>query len=324
MRISQKQLLLEAESTGFRAEILEKVILLLNLLNLFSQDSLLKDKLVLSGGTALNLFVFDIPRLSIDIDLDYTGKIALEGMKIERPDVEDTIARIVKREGFSVEYKPVHHAGGKWKLQYQSILGGSGTLQVDVNFLLRVLLFPVQYLRPKYLVHPVVESFPVLDIHELAAGKLAALFSRTTSRDVFDSNQLLNSDKLSKEKLKFAFIVYGAFNRENWLEISPDKLKFPERNQFINEILSMLREDYFAEVEDKFEWADNLINDLKDKCRFLVDYSDKELEFLTSVIEHGEIIPSLLTSDSDLMHKIEIHPALQWKALNVRNFKAGL
>ncbi len=64
MKISPEMLAIEAEETGFRAEMLEKVAHLLGLLEALRSHPFLKDKLVLKGGTALNLFVFDVPRLS--------------------------------------------------------------------------------------------------------------------------------------------------------------------------------------------------------------------------------------------------------------------
>ena len=73
MRISPQKLSAEAESTGFRPDLLEKVAHLLGLLNAMQSHPFLKGKLALKGGTALNLFVFNVPRLSVDIDLNYVG-----------------------------------------------------------------------------------------------------------------------------------------------------------------------------------------------------------------------------------------------------------
>jgi predicted nucleotidyltransferase component of viral defense system len=56
MNLSKERLLLLSEETGFRSEILEKVILLMDLLSVISENSKLKDQFVLKGGTALNLF----------------------------------------------------------------------------------------------------------------------------------------------------------------------------------------------------------------------------------------------------------------------------
>ena len=73
MKISPEKLSAEAEATGFRPDVLEKVAHLLGLLNAMQSHPFLKGKLVLKGGTALNLFVFDVPRLSVDIDLNHVG-----------------------------------------------------------------------------------------------------------------------------------------------------------------------------------------------------------------------------------------------------------
>lgn len=80
MRISSEKLSAEGELTGFRPEVLEKVAHLLSLLDSFKSHPFLKGKLAIKGGTALNLFVFDVPRLSIDIDLNYVGAESREDM----------------------------------------------------------------------------------------------------------------------------------------------------------------------------------------------------------------------------------------------------
>ena len=73
MRISKERLSAEAGSTGFRPEILEKVLHLLSLLEALRSHPFLKGTLALKGGTALNLFLLDLPRLSVDVDLNYVG-----------------------------------------------------------------------------------------------------------------------------------------------------------------------------------------------------------------------------------------------------------
>ena len=60
-----------ARETGFIRDNLEKVIRLSNILEFLVSNDDLKGKVVLKGGTAINLTVFDMPRLSVDIDLDY-------------------------------------------------------------------------------------------------------------------------------------------------------------------------------------------------------------------------------------------------------------
>ena len=90
MNISPDKLVAEAEATGFRPDLLEKVAHLLGLLDAIQSHPFLKGKLVLKGGTALNLFVFDVPRLSVDIDLNYVGAEDRDGMLSERPNMTNT------------------------------------------------------------------------------------------------------------------------------------------------------------------------------------------------------------------------------------------
>ncbi len=104
MRLSAEKLAVEAESTGFRPDVLEKVAHLLGLLDTLQSHPFLKGKLVLKGGTALNLFVFDLPRLSVDIDLNYVGAENRNAMLEERPRIEQAVQAVFKREGYTVAY----------------------------------------------------------------------------------------------------------------------------------------------------------------------------------------------------------------------------
>ena len=107
MKISKERLLQESEATGFRLEIIEKVFHLLHLLESLFSHPFLKGRLALKGGTALNLFIFDLPRLSIDIDLNYIGSHQLEVMFEERPKIEEALRAVFGREGFAVRRFPV-------------------------------------------------------------------------------------------------------------------------------------------------------------------------------------------------------------------------
>src|SRR5260221_13513926 len=80
------------KATGFQADNLEKLLRLRELLTEFHKHPFLRDKLVLKGGTALNLFYLDLARLSVDIDLNYIAHIDREEMLRERPDIVKALA----------------------------------------------------------------------------------------------------------------------------------------------------------------------------------------------------------------------------------------
>lgn len=138
VKFSPETLVKQAEATGFRPDMLEKVGLLLQLLDAIRSHPFFKNKLVLKGGTTLNLFIFDVPRLSIDIDLNYVGAEDRGTMVAQRPKVEEALQAVFSREGYTVRRASTEHAGGKWQLRYPSAGGQVGNLEVDVNFMFRV------------------------------------------------------------------------------------------------------------------------------------------------------------------------------------------
>ena len=87
-----------------------------------------------------------------------------------------------------------------------------------------------------------VVGVPVLDLHELAAGKLAALLSRHASRDLYDAHQLLTRATLDPTRLRLAFVVYGAMNRKDWRTMTADDVGFTPA-EVERELLPTLRRE---------------------------------------------------------------------------------
>ena len=187
--LTREQLQLAAGEMGFPTDSLEKVWMLIRLLNSLVAHPFLGPRIALKGGTALNLFVFNLPRLSVDIDVNYIGAADRTTMMTERPKIDAALQQVVSRLGLTVKRAPDAHAGGKWRLSYMSALGRPAILEVDVNFMLRVPLWSPAKRDSFELINDRARKVPVLDHHELAAGKLAALLARGASRDLFDSRE---------------------------------------------------------------------------------------------------------------------------------------
>ena len=83
----------KSEQTGFVRYNLEKVYRLIDVLNFINNDPFLSGRLALKGGTAINLVFFDLPRLSVDIDLDYMIDCDRETMLVERKQIEETLTK---------------------------------------------------------------------------------------------------------------------------------------------------------------------------------------------------------------------------------------
>jgi len=315
--LSAESLHREAGNTGFRTEILEKVDRLLDLLEGMQKHPYLKSRVALKGGTALNLFIFDVPRLSVDIDLNYIGAVDRETMLAERPVLERAMEAVAGRLGLTLQRAPEAHAGGKWRLRYASVLGQGGTLELDINYMYRTPLWPVARLESRSVGSLQVHNVPVLDIHELAGGKLAALLARGASRDLFDAHHLLTRHELSTEKLRLAFVLYGAMNRRDWRDVSPDDVRIEPR-ELRNQLIPVLSADLVDETDAPECWTQNLVDECREGLSMVLPFSGAEREFLDQLLDHGEIRPDILDLDADLSGLIRNHPALLWKATHAR------
>jgi len=318
--LTAEQLAREAAAAGFRSESYEKVARLIDVLAGLQLHPFLRSRLAVKGGTALNLFMLDVPRLSVDVDLNVVGAVSRESMLEERPKVEQAIGAVGGRLGLQTRRVPMQHAGGKWRLSYTSAFGRPGTLELDLNFLFRTPLWPVRPLSVRRLGSLRVDDVPVVDVHELAAGKLAALFAREASRDLFDVVQLLRSGMLQPELLRLAFVVYGGASRRDWREVAVDDVTF-DALEVDRQLVPMLRADVAPAPGRLQEWAAALLAECRSLLSAVLPLADMEVEFLTRLNESGEIIPGLLTSDARLADMLSYHPALLWKARNVREFK---
>lgn len=320
MIVSQETLIVEANKTGFRAEILEKVIRLIDLLNAFVEDEFLQSRIALKGGTALNLFHFDLPRLSVDIDLNYVGSVDRETMLFEKPKIISTIEKICSDKKYQSMRQPSEHAGGKWKLSYKSASIQQGQLEIDLNFISRISLWGINQLDSIQIGAYQAKSIPVLEYHDLIGGKLSALFSRHKSRDLFDTYTIFSHvNKPDKLKTKLAFIIYGAAARMDIRTVSLDHINF-DANELKNMLLPVLRNEELKETKNIKLWATKLIDLCKDNLAEIINFNGNELEFLKNIIEHGEITPELITQDDNLIGLIKKHPILLWKAMNVKKY----
>ncbi len=307
--------------TGFDAEPLERVLQLLGVLDELARHPFLGERVALKGGTALNLFFFELPRLSVDIDLNYIGAADRETMLAERPRLEQALASVCSRRRLELRRAPSEHAGGKWRMGFTRASGAPGVLEIDLNFLLRVPLWPIQRRDSVAIGAWVARQVPVLDLHELAGGKLVALLARDASRDLFDAHALLKRGDLDQERLRLAFIVTGAANRKDWRAVRIDDLRV-DPGDVAARLSPLLMAERAPPRAEAGAWAEALLAEVKSGLEALLPLRPREIEFLARLNDHGEIAPDLLTADPEMQERLRRHPGLLWKAVNVRDYKA--
>jgi hypothetical protein len=98
------------------------------------------------GEPALNLFLLSVPRLSVDIDLNYVGSGEKERMYAERPFLERAITDVGRELGFRVEPGAAQHSGRSFKFVYRGEYD-SDFVKVDVDYLNRSPLLKPEWKR---------------------------------------------------------------------------------------------------------------------------------------------------------------------------------
>lgn len=313
LKLSEQQLKQEAKSRGYRPEMLEKVYHLLDLLEEFMAVPYLSQRLALKGGTAINLFCTDeLPRLSVDLDFNYIGATVRDIMQKEKPELESILLDICKRRQYELHRNPRGHAGGKTVLIYQSVMGTKGRLEIDLNYVYRIPLWDTKWRLSSSWPKPT--RVKVLDIHELAAGKLHALLDRDASRDLFDSNQLLTQWPLNAEKLRLAFTVYAGMRKQNWQEINVNKIKFSVKD-IRDKLIPVLKDSQspdtlFPSVQ---KWATELVNECKERLSLVLPFRNNEIEFLEQIQRYKVIRPELISDDKEFCERVGLHPLLRWR-----------
>ena len=300
--------------------MVEKVLHLLNLLSALNSHPFLKGKWVLKGGTALNLFVLNLPRLSVDIDLNYIGTVNREEMLMDRPRIEQAAQAVFSREGFTTKRVPDEHAGGKWRLGYQSFTGQYGNLEVDLNFMFRLPLWDISPTDS----HPIgdfqAKAIPLLDLHELAAGKLAALLGRGQARDLFDCHRILAMTDLDRDLLRIAFVVYGGMNRKDWRTVAIEDVDF-DTAELARQLIPTLHVRIIQEQDSPSDFGTYLVEVCRRGLSAVLPFMEAEREFLNLLLDHGIVDATILTPDTALQQRIQRQPLLEWKALNVRKHR---
>ena len=309
-----------ADDTGHQPGTLEKVLRLLDLLQEIARDRILSDRLVLKGGTALNLFHLSLDRLSVDIDLNYVGSLDRAAMEAERPAVDAALDRLLASQGYDVRRRPDQHAGGKWLARCASALGGNTTLELDVNYMARQPLFGMARMESLPLGDMRASDVLVLDLHEIVAGKLVALVDRHAARDLFDARRFLSIDKLDWNRIKAAVLAMGASGRRDWRTTSIDAIEGDSR-ELRQKLAICLPRDRFAARREADAWIDETVVLCRDRYAFLFDLTANERAFLDGVLDRGEIDADLLDIAPAIRTRIANMPMLAWKTRHVRKHR---
>lgn len=293
-----------AKDRGFRAEPLETVFRLADLLSGLTRE--LGSEVLLRGGTALNLLYLDLPRLSVDIDLDFVGAQDSIEAKKRRPEILAVIEDVAARADYEVRRDRESYAMSHQRMHYTNASGRPAFLKVDVNFLDRVPVLPPEM---KSLKHPFSGDLPSLEVQtfalaELAASKLIALLRRAAPRDLFDVAMLSDLAGLDGETLKTLVVIRGASYPPPLPDAyDPAIVDSVKPMQWRSEVMALGRRPIAIDLSDARELAKRLIGELS-------QLDDGQVEFLRA-LEDGEIRADLLRVPEPA--RVINNPGLLWR-----------
>lgn len=294
-----------ASSSGFRPEPLEKVFRLAMLLQAIGEE--LGNEVSLRGGTALNLLHLDIPRLSVDIDLDFVGTADADEARSRRPSLLERIEKLARGSGYEVIPERASYAMAHLRMHYDGMEGHPSFIKVDVNFLDRV---PVMVPEHRLVSHPFQDDVPAFEIQtlslpELAAAKLIALCRRTLARDLFDAAVLSDLDGLKIDALRTILVVRGAaYPSPSPAAYDPAVVERVKKVSWNSEVVALARRPLLFTLEQAKSNAAELL------AKVLKLGADHR-EFL-DLLSAGELRPDVLPL-AELHPRISENPGLLWR-----------
>ena len=266
---------------------------------------------MLKGGTAINLIAFDkLPRLSVDLDLDFAYNLPKEEVANERDRINRALSAYCDKMGYEVSDRSSFVLDSK-SLLYTTTTGSVDKIKLDVNYYSRCHIYPAvcsQVLFP----FDIEDSYihvAHLNIIELFAGKIKALYERCKPRDIFDVYSLAQSGLLSGKEEKDAlrkcvvfYSVLGNADKPDLLRQDMSKIRKMPFQALKTQLLPMLhtKSGYF----DKDILFDTALNYLES----LMSLEDDEQEFIDRFFS-GNFSPELLF-DSVTAEKLKKHPAI--------------
>lgn len=128
----KQEITLLANENGFKSETLEKVLRLVDVLEFINNNKRLSSVLVLKGGTAINFTIFNLPRLGVDIDLDFSMRGNKEEMLIRRKEIMLVLKRYMEINGYNYNKNSKnHYALDSFVFSYVNVLGNKDNLKIE-------------------------------------------------------------------------------------------------------------------------------------------------------------------------------------------------
>lgn len=283
---------------GKKAPYFNQIRLLVQILPLLNDFSCF----ALKGGTAINLFYRDMPRLSVDIDLVY---LPIRERKASLGDISKNLKKLGATIKSNIKEVTVQHLPLDDNLFISKliVIVENAVVKIEVSPVLRGTVYKPQFMRISSTVEKVIgfAQVNVVSFEDLFAGKIVATLDRQHPRDLFDVKLLFEKEGVTN-KLKESFIVYLISHNRRILEIlNPSQPNL--KGTYLTSFEGMANID--VNLPDLIETRSNLIATINS----FLDEQDKEF-----LVRFKEGTPDW--SYFSVPH-IKNLPAVKWKIMNL-------
>ena len=298
-----------AKQHGFVRDTFEKVLRLKEILCYLNEEEYLREHLLLKGGTAINLTVFNLPRLSVDIDMDYTPNDTKEDMLKAREKITTLIKDYMNAEGYQFSKgSRFTHSLDAFYYQYQNAGGNRDMIKIELNYSLRAHILEPVHRRILSDAFDDGMTIRMVAPMEIFAAKGNALISRAAARDLYDWGNMIAENLFEDERDMFrkCFVFYATISADtvnsNFDTSAIDSLNFDKIRRDLFPVLS--KKDNFMLDERKRQ--------AKDYIAEMLQLTESEQEYMDRFIAK-EYVPEFLFDDKEIVERIKNHPMAIWK-----------
>ncbi len=308
-QFNRRELDARARKYGFNRDTFEKVVRLRMILEFMNAQECMREHLLLKGGTAINLTVFNLPRLSVDIDLDFVPNLTRDETIKERERLTEILKGYMSEQGYLLsDASRFSHSLDAFHYNYVNAAGNRDMIKIEINYSLRT-----HVLRPEDRVF-VTDAFgePIkvktVAAMEIFAAKTNALLSRAAARDLYDFCNMIDMRLFFEEEDKFrkCIIFYATISAK---EVN----KTFDTSAIDSLVFSKIKSDLFPvlAVRDKFD-LEGKKRQAKEYIASLMNPTDAENDYMARFIAK-EYKPELLFDDEEIVERLRNHPMALWK-----------
>lgn len=296
-----------AQREGYRQDDFERAYRLAHLLGEISRHPRLPERLALKGGTCINFFHTALPRLSVDMDLNYVGSTDKDTMQAQRPKVEEEIQALAGAFGYEPDVESRSYAGWKLRLLYENCHEERDSIRVDVNYVMRVPLYGFEHCDFPGLFELPEAEVPCLSLEDVYGGKLKALATRAEARDLYDAYRLFTSLQGYDERaLRKALLFYAYMDDATLETVDLARIERIDADDLEAHLYPMLQQGDTPSAE---ELRDPVVGKLDE----MLELDEAEAAF-GKRLEQGGYEPGLLFGEVEASSEIDEHPSALWRA----------